>query len=281
MMSTFTATPIGVGTATFVPTVTPNMSSSLVPTTVINPNLLTATAIVELFTESAVQRTATAEARPEGVQIVEVNTPGNLQTEYVSIVNYTEDTVDLSGWTLSDSDGNVFTFPEDRQLSPNSVVAVYTHSGRDSGVILYWGLESAVYDSGETLILQDDTGTIESSYQVTIAQATVIPTIPPIGVQIMEVSGAGDLQSEVLTIQNFETTVNLSGWTLSDSDSNVFIFPEGRRVFSGASAMLYSRNGESTPIILYWGLDIAIYDSGETLILRDNMGAVMSIYQIP
>lgn len=113
------------------------------------------------------------------------------------------------------------------------------------------------------------------------ATAVAIEASTTSGIQIVNVTGAGDLQSEEAVIRNFGETVNLSGWSLSDSDGNVFTFPEDRRVFSDAPLSIISRDGQDSPVIIHWGLDSAIYESGETLILRDDAGDVISTYQIP
>lgn len=69
----------------------------------------------------------------------------------------------LVGWRLEDGDGNIYNFPQ-LTLYPGGAVSVYTRAGADSVVELYWGLNSAVWESGETAVLRDPDGKIHSTF---------------------------------------------------------------------------------------------------------------------
>jgi LysM repeat protein len=152
---------------------------------------------------------------------------------------------------------------------------------------------------GCTLTAQDiatateaDTGTspeatTEATSESTAeAQATTRPTLtlPPTAVnaavQIVEVQNAGDVTSEAVVIRNVGNTVNLKGWTLSDSSGNVYTFSE-QFLFANAVITLASRVGSNTSILLFWNRDQAAFTTADDVVtLKDDKGAVQSTYRV-
>jgi hypothetical protein len=90
---------------------------------------------------------------------------GNLNLEYILIRNNGEEVVNLAGWQLIGSEGEVYTFPNLR-LNQDGAVRLYSKSGTDSVIELYWGAEEALWSPGEQVALKDSTGKIYSTYQV-------------------------------------------------------------------------------------------------------------------
>ncbi len=114
------------------------------------------------------------------------------------------------------------------------------------------------------------------------AGPTVAPTItlPPTAVnaqvQIVRVMGAGDITSEGVEIRNTGGVVDLTGWTLEDSEGNVFTFPE-QRLFTNGLVTVYTRRGTNTPIALYWGRSAAAWgEDGDSVTLADADGDVQA-----
>lgn len=115
-----------------------------------------------------------------------------------------------------------------------------------------------------------------------IPTVTLAPTAANAQVEIVEVIGAGDITSEGVVIRNNGNTIDISGWTLSDGDGNVFVFPEGRRLFSGAGVTIYSRQGEETPILFFWGRDTAVFgESGDVVVLANRDGDAQATLRLP
>lgn len=110
---------------------------------------------------------------------------------------------------------------------------------------------------------------------------TLAPTAIDAQVEIVGVVGRGDITTEGIEILNTGGTINISGWVLNDSQGNEFVFPNGRRLSSNASVTVFTRTGQGTPVILYWGEDTALYESGETLILYDADGEAQATFTIP
>jgi LysM repeat protein len=96
------------------------------------------------------------------VAIRTITDPGNLSTERVTIVNLGT-VVDLTGWTLSDAQGNVYTFPA-LSLFQGGAVTVHTALGRDTVTDLYWGKAEPIWQSGELASLKDPRGQVRASF---------------------------------------------------------------------------------------------------------------------
>lgn len=96
------------------------------------------------------------------VSIVQVISPGDVTAEAVEIRN-TGGVVDMTGWTLADGDGNIYTFPEQR-LFTNGSVTVYTRLGDDTPIARFWGRNQAVWgEPGDAVTLYDANGVAQSS----------------------------------------------------------------------------------------------------------------------
>jgi|GEM_PF-3430158 len=127
------------------------------------------------------------------------------------------------------------------------------------------------------LSVPDTSNTIEaSSVSPTI---TLIPTSENSQIQIIDIIGQTNLGSEAIVIQNQGSTIDISGWTLEDTDGNVFVFPE-QRLFGNATLTVYTRDGEKTPVTLFWGLSNAILETGDIVTLKDSLGNVQSTQHI-
>lgn len=110
---------------------------------------------------------------------------------------------------------------------------------------------------------------------------TLAPTVEGATVEIANIIGAGELADEGVEIVNTGQTTDISGWTLSDGDGNVYIFPDGRRLFSGASIVVNSREGTNTAIDLFWNRDEAVFAPGDIVVLTDANGDVQSSIRLP
>jgi len=115
--------------------------------------------------------------------------------------------------------------------------------------------------------------------------ATIRPTLtlPPTAtnaqVEIAEVAGAGQINSESVVIRNVGNNINMNGWTLSDADGNTYTFAE-RILFSNGLVSIFSRVGQDTAIALFWNRTSAVFAPGDVVTLRDANGVVQSTYRI-
>ena len=170
--------------------------------------------------------------------------------------------------------GDVLIVPlEGCPLTPEDVAAV---AGVDE--------EAEVTDTTET---PDAEATEEATDEATEeAEPTVVPTItlPPTAVnaqvEIVRVIGGGDITSEGIEIRNTGGVVDLTDWTLEDSEGTIFTFPE-QRLFTNGLVTVFTRRGTDTPIALYWGRSQAVWgDEGDTITLSDDDGEVQATLRL-
>ncbi|MBN1965377.1 MAG: tetratricopeptide repeat protein, partial [Anaerolineae bacterium] len=85
---------------------------------------------------------------------------------------------------------------------------------------------------------------------------TLLPTAVNAQIVIASVSNWGDVNNEVVELSNLGDTLNLQGWTLSNTRGESFRFPEFR-MQPGSLVRVYTRQGSNTPAVLFWGRDRA------------------------
>jgi len=90
---------------------------------------------------------------------------GNLEVEYVEIMNESPGPVDMTGWQLKDDQDNLFIFPA-LILNSEGAIKVLSKTGNNSVIELYWQSDNAVWQSGETAVLTDANGEIISTYSI-------------------------------------------------------------------------------------------------------------------
>jgi LysM repeat protein len=107
--------------------------------------------------------------RPAGSVVIDsVIGASDLDAERVLLKHSGAGELSLVGWRLEDDQGNIFLFPQSPQLIlfPGGAVNIYTRSGVNTVVDLYWGLDKPVWSSGSTVILRDAQGNVHTRYKV-------------------------------------------------------------------------------------------------------------------
>ncbi len=101
------------------------------------------------------------------IEISEILAAGQVEQEEVIITNSGDRLADMQGWTLSDANGNVYTFPNFRLWAGGNVL-VHTRIGQDGTppANFYWGKLEAVWSRGEVATLKDKNGETLSTYTV-------------------------------------------------------------------------------------------------------------------
>lgn len=90
---------------------------------------------------------------------------GNLDIEYVEIINQGQNPADLIGWQLIDEDGHQYTFPA-LILNSGGAVKVLTRTGTNTVIELYWQADVPVWRSGESARLLNTSGEVVSTYEI-------------------------------------------------------------------------------------------------------------------
>jgi LysM repeat protein len=113
------------------------------------------------------------------------------------------------------------------------------------------------------------------------ATSTPPPLTGESQVMIDSVIGAGDLESERVFLKRVGPgEISMSGWQLVSDGGDVYNFPQ-ITLFENGAVYVYTRNGPTTAVTLYWELDYPVWESGATVELRDDQGQVHDSYTIP
>ena len=108
------------------------------------------------------------------------------------------------------------------------------------------------------------------------------PVIRGAKVEIAIIRNPGVFESEALRIvSNSDEVVSLDGWTLEDANGNILKFPNIQLLRKGIFVEVYSRSGHSTAYEIYWDRQAAVWQSGETAVIRDHFGQIQATYRIP
>ena len=105
---------------------------------------------------------------PLNVDTIEIQTVvgiGDIENERVQLVSVAKEAVDLSGWEISDNKGLVYIFPAVK-LYPGGSINLFSRSGVDTSIELYWNQPSAIWTSGEKVELIDPEGNTRSEYRI-------------------------------------------------------------------------------------------------------------------
>jgi LysM repeat protein len=151
-------------TATFTPAPTPTDT----PIPFEPPSAeLTATAAAVLGATATPLPTPLPSGGELRIDILEVLGAGQIDQERVVLTSIGDQLADMQGWTLSDDEGNVYTFPNFRLWAGGSVT-VHTRVGTDGNppANLYWGKLEPVWSAGEVIRLRDGQGAEISSATV-------------------------------------------------------------------------------------------------------------------
>ena len=99
------------------------------------------------------------------LQINSVIGAGDIDTERVHIRHVGTEEVSLDGWSLEDEQGNTFDFPA-LTMFTGGAVTVYSKTGNNTVMELYWGLDTAIFSEGELVMLLDPDGNVQARYTV-------------------------------------------------------------------------------------------------------------------
>jgi LysM repeat protein len=161
-------------TSTFTPMPTPTDT----PLPFEPPSSETATADAEsaaaATAAAAPSSTSVPGASPEAaeaefqVEITDVIGVGQVEQERIVMTNSGTRLADMMGWTLSDGDGNVYTFPSFRLWGNGSSVTVHTRVGEDGSPPsnFFWGKLTSVWSTGDEATLRDGEGNVVDTFVV-------------------------------------------------------------------------------------------------------------------
>lgn len=137
-------------------------------------------------------------------------------------------------------------------------------------------------DVGQTILIPSEEWIAAYEERIAVAASLPSPTpteiVEPPDVGIRGVEGVGDLARESIRFLNTGGVAEMKDWRLDDGRGHIYLFPEFT-LHSGAFN-LNIRDGENTPIDLYWGLSGPILEGVETLTLRDATGEIHAVFEM-
>jgi hypothetical protein len=99
------------------------------------------------------------------IEIDSVIGAGDLENERVLIRHVGDQAVSLAGWQLQDEDGHSYVLPA-LTMFTGGAVTVYSRTGTNTVVELYWGMDDPVWREGEKALLIDPNGDVQAVYTV-------------------------------------------------------------------------------------------------------------------
>ncbi|MGC8825850.1 MAG: LysM peptidoglycan-binding domain-containing protein [Anaerolineae bacterium] len=110
-----------------------------------------------LFTSTPAEPTPTPQG--PGLEITAVIGAGDIEQEALFLTNAGAAALNLKGWSVSDGRGHVYPFP-DVTLKGHGTIILHTGAGQDDEVNLYWGLDTALWEEGTTVLIKDAGGRV-------------------------------------------------------------------------------------------------------------------------
>jgi LysM repeat protein len=98
-------------------------------------------------------------------------------------------------------------------------------------------------------------------------------------IEVSAITSPGDITAEGVTIKNISGgQIAIGGWKLRDNHGNVFTFPD-YSMYESRLVIVYTREGPTGPLALYWGLPSAIWGyADQTITITDANGKVQATY---
>ena len=99
------------------------------------------------------------------IQIRTIVGAGDLNVEYVEIINQGQNPADMTAWQLANESGQTFNFPA-LILNNGGAIKVFSKAGTNSVIELYWQSDVPIWRSGETARLLDAAGKLVTTYTI-------------------------------------------------------------------------------------------------------------------
>lgn len=156
------------GTPNYLPIIWKAIVLTPTATATATATVATATATATATTQVSPTATATATSTPAPslLYIQEIKVTGDLDTEYVVITNNLAATVNLEDWSISDTDGNSYSFSS-LIIPPGESIRLWSKDAENDGRNLFWGFTGGapVWDEdGECAYLRNGQNRLIDEY---------------------------------------------------------------------------------------------------------------------
>lgn len=143
------------------------------------------------------------------------------------------------------------------------------------------GLEDANdLDLGQELMIPGGAAVAEAT--AAAINPEPLPTLPEPGFEVLirAVEGVGDLEEELIRLENVDGEVAMEGWAILDGSREVYRFP-AFTFYSRGAVEIHTAEGADSPVELHIGSSRALWEPGGEIRLVDAEGTVQSVFQIP
>lgn len=90
---------------------------------------------------------------------------GDPDLEVLTLKNTGKSAVSLAGWTISDSNGFIFTFPV-LTVYPGGAFQLFSRSGVNTAIELFAGSTGSLWQTGSVITLKDPSGKLRQQFTV-------------------------------------------------------------------------------------------------------------------
>jgi competence protein ComEC len=146
--------------------IAPEAAGDVVERTVLNGQSIEPETTTTVATDGGTTTTGGALALVDVHADAEGDDRENLNDEYIILENTGSDTLDLSGWTISDAADHTYTIPGGTTLAPGETLTIHSGSGSDTALDLYWGSGTPIWNNG------GDTVTVRNSQDDVVINET-------------------------------------------------------------------------------------------------------------
>jgi LysM repeat protein len=106
------------------------------------------------------------------IEITQVLSPGDITAEGIEIHNISSGVIPMQDWIITDNTRLTFKFPK-YNLFPGGRVTVYTRSGTNTPIVLYWGQPRAVWGEADQVVkITDSKGAVQAVYPISGSAAS-------------------------------------------------------------------------------------------------------------
>ena len=220
---------------------------------------------------------------PEPEILVTGFTPSsNPQEDYVTLLNNTGDTLDLTGWWLkAETQSGRYNFPDTFTLDTGETVNVRSGAGGDTADDLYIGLPYSLWTTDTNCVyVRDVDGDLQDSRCVGDAPIPTPTPMPTASVYISGFNPSSIPEDDYVTVSNSTSEVfDLTDWWMKgESESGRYDFPDGFILNGNASVNIRSGIGTDTTTDLFIDLTYSLWtDPYNCAYLRYEDGTLLDM----
>jgi hypothetical protein len=202
------------------------------------------------------------------------------QDDYVTLMNTSSSTLDLTGWWLkAENQEGRYDFPSGFMLGAGATVNVRSGVGTDSATDLFIGLPFSLWTvENNCVYVRDADGNLQD--QQCVSDEPTPTETPTSSVYISGFNSSSIPEDDYVTIFNSATeSFNLTGWWMkAESESGRYDFPTDFILTAGASVNVRTGVGTDTTTDLYIGGSYSLWTKANNCAyLRYSDGTLLDV----